>query len=230
MKLITVSVIFWTFFSVWGINVEIPHPSQKKAEGSITGTVVLSPKNAAVRFGGGLYGRPAPSSGAQTSNDSVLVVLMSSQPVSASPQTEPIMLDQKDQRFSPNLLPIRRQQVVRFRNSDPVYHNVFSLSDTKKFDVGRRPMGEHLDVTFDKSGLVDVFCDIHSNMHAVIYVMPDRALSWTKIQSGASFNFEQLSPGSYELKIHARGYDEVSMSVEVSSDEQANVGTITLNS
>lgn len=203
----------------------------EETNGSISGVVVLAPKNSPARFGGGLYGRGAStSSSASPATDSVLIVLTSSQRTNTTPKEEPVILDQKDNSFVPNLLPIKKNQVVRIRNSDPVYHNVFSLSSTKKFDVGRRPRGEYLEVKFEKQGIVDVFCDIHSSMHAVIYVMPDDAVKWVKIQGGELFNLEAVPPGDYELKIYARGYEEISMPVEITTGQNLQLGTLTLNS
>ncbi|MEX2604594.1 MAG: hypothetical protein WD361_10330 [Gracilimonas sp.] len=200
------------------------------ADGSITGTVVLSPRNSPVRFGGGLYGRSSSPAASRASADSVLVILVSPNNSNTSPKEAPVTLDQKDNSFVPNLLPVPLNQVVRIRNSDPVYHNVFSLSSTKKFDVGRRPKGEYLDVEFDKAGIVDVFCDIHSNMHAVIYVMPPNATGWIKVKNGEAFDFDQIEPGSYELKVYARGYEEMSFPVEISIGENVQLGTLTMNS
>ena len=75
------------------------------------------------------------------------------------------VLDQVDKRFSPRLIAVRIGESVRIKNSDPVYHNVFSLSKTKRFDVGRRSPKDYEDVLFDKVGIVDVFCDIHHSLH-----------------------------------------------------------------
>lgn len=197
--------------------------------GNITGQVVLTPRSSGNRFTGGMYGRPNQSMSSGTSDDSVLVVLTGSENAQSNVEKSPVILDQKNQQFIPSLLPVRQNQTVRIRNSDPVYHNVFSLSSPNKFDVGRRPKGEHLDVSFDEAGVVDVFCDIHSNMHAIIYVMPDNALQWMKIKSGDTFNLEEVPSGNYEIELYALGYEEKSHSVEIQSGETFDMGTITMN-
>lgn len=196
--------------------------------GSVEGTAVLTPKNRPVRLGGGLYRRPAPSSSNQASTDSILVVLKGIGTSNPSPEAFQF-LNQKDQQFVPSLLPVELGGRVRIQNSDPVYHNVFSLTSPHKFDVGRRPKGEHFDVTFEKAGVVDVFCDIHSNMHAIIYVLPKNALAWTKVKSGEPFSFSDIRDGSYELTLYALGYQEVSVPVNVLSGQTYQTGTITLN-
>lgn len=229
MKLFTITTILLMFLGTALDELEAPKNDPAIDYTEITGTVILSPKNTS-RFGGGLYGRPQTVSASKASTDSALVVLSGMRSSNTEVQRSPVILDQKDQRFTPNLLPVQLNDKVRIRNSDPVYHNVFSLSSTKKFDVGRRPKGEYLDVTFDKPGVVDVFCDIHSNMHAVIYVLPANAVSWVKVKSGEAFNLPQVPPGNYELKIYANGYEEQILRIQVSADEPTDIGTITMNS
>lgn len=224
MKLFTITTVLLMFLGTALEELEAP-----KNDPEITGMIVLSPKNTS-RFGGGFYGRPQTASVSKASTDSALVVLSGIGTPDTDTQASPVILDQKDQRFSPNLLPVQLNDKVRIRNSDPVYHNVFSLSSTKKFDVGRRPKGEYLDVIFDKPGVVDVFCDIHSNMHAVIYVLPANAVSWVKVKSGEVFNLSKVPPGNYELTIFANGYEEQVLRIQVSENEPTDIGTITMNS
>lgn len=195
--------------------------------GSIEGQIILTPKNTNIRFGGGLYGRPARSS-PSVNNDSVLVIL-SGNSQTIDDETELAYLNQLNQQFQPGILPLKLGQTVRIQNSDPVYHNVFSLTSPHKFDVGRRPKGDHFDVTFEKPGAVDVFCDIHSNMYAMIYVLPSNIISVSKIQSNDRFIFSDIPEGDYELRVVALGYSEYSQAVSVTSGNTIQLGTITLN-
>ena len=205
-----------------------PEETALSFSGSVEGTVVLAPKNRPVRFGGGLYGRPAPSGSGQSSSDSILVVLKGNSNSSTSSQSLQF-LNQKEQQFLPSILPVTIGGTVRIQNSDPVYHNVFSLTSPHKFDVGRRPKGEHFDVNFEKPGVIDVFCDIHSNMHAIIYVLPERTTAWAKIKNGDSFSFAGIPDGSYELTFYALGYKEFTSQVNVQNGQTFHAGTITLN-
>lgn len=203
---------------------------QESGSGAIiTGVIELTPRESLVR-GGGRYGRPvSTNTQASTSNDSILVWLESGN-LQDGPQTGGvIILDQIDIKFSPSLLPVQQYGTVRVRNSDPVYHNVFSLSSTKRFDVGRRPKGEYLDVKFDKTGIVDVFCDIHSNMRATIVVLPPNGSTWMKIKNGDTFTFSDLPPGNFQLKAFAIGYSETAQAVSVVENEVNELGTITLD-
>lgn len=77
---------------------------------------------------------------------------------------------QKNKQFTVQELRIKVGDEVSFPNHDPFFHNVFSLSPTKTFDLGSYPKGDTRVVTFDKAGKVDVECAIHPNMHMTIYV------------------------------------------------------------
>ncbi len=202
--------------------------SESEQTGSIEGTVELATRSRGQRPGGGLYGRPTRSVQSSASSDSVLVILSNMDSQSSTNELI-VFLNQKDRKFVPNILPVSKDQTVRILNSDPVYHNVFSLTSPHKFDVGRRPKGEHYDVTFDKPGMVDVFCDIHSNMQAIIYVVPENTITWQKVANGQNFSFDDIPEGNYTLTLVAMGYGEMQESVQVIEGETAQVGTITLN-
>ena len=79
-------------------------------------------------------------------------------------------MDQRDETFIPHVLAVDTGAVVEFPNNDKTFHNVFSLSRTRKFDLGRYGRGESESVRFDRPGIVRVFCDIHSHMSASILV------------------------------------------------------------
>ncbi len=86
------------------------------------------------------------------------------------PAKRPI-LDQKGLQFHPQVLPILLGTTVDFPNRDNLFHNVFSYSKTKRFDLGRYPKDDSRSVTFDRPGVVRVYCDIHSDMNATILVL-----------------------------------------------------------
>ena len=80
------------------------------------------------------------------------------------------VIDQKDKQFSKKLVKIKAGDTVEFKNSDPFAHNIFSLSDTKSFDLGSYTQGQSKKVIFDKPGKVEVECSIHPTMQMVIEV------------------------------------------------------------
>lgn len=91
-------------------------------------------------------------------------------PVSALPGRNPAMR-QVHKKFVPQVLPVVAGTTVDFLNDDSIYHNVFSLSTTKTFDLGLYKQGTSQSVAFDQTGLVKVYCNIHPNMVGYILVL-----------------------------------------------------------
>jgi plastocyanin len=112
------------------------------------------------------------------------------------PEKSPVVL-QADETFVPHVLPVIRGTTVNFPNGDPFFHNVFSLSSAKNFDLGRYPKHQVRSVRFDRPGIVKVFCHIHSHMSAVVLVF-DHPYFATANAEG-KFEIENLPPGNYEL-------------------------------
>ena len=81
------------------------------------------------------------------------------------------VMDQRNLTFIPHILPVLVGATVHFPNNDKVNHNVFSLSRTKKFNLGSYAAGESKTVVFDKPGIVEMRCDVHAEMAAYIMVM-----------------------------------------------------------
>jgi hypothetical protein len=77
---------------------------------------------------------------------------------------------QRNETFVPRVVAVPVGSDVLFPNDDPFYHNVFSLSRVKAFNLGRYPQGTSRRVHFDKPGIVKVFCEIHSHMTATVMV------------------------------------------------------------
>lgn len=99
------------------------------------------------------------------------VVYLESVPGKYAAPKEHARLDQRDLLFRPLVLPILVGSTVDFPNDDPLYHNVFSISGPKEFDLGRYPKGQKKSVLFDRTGIVSVFCEIHSYMFSTILVL-----------------------------------------------------------
>ena len=81
------------------------------------------------------------------------------------------ILDQKNMRFIPHILTILAGTTVDFRNSDPLLHNVFSISPAKQFNLGLYPRGRVPAILFDKPGIVAILCKVHPEMSAYIIVL-----------------------------------------------------------
>ena len=195
----------------------------------IEGVVELAPKAATGRSPMNRRYQRRAQTGEQTPSESgAVLVWLEAGSITPPVNDSSVVLDQVDIRFQPRILAVRQHEVVRVRNSDPVYHNVFSFSPVKRFDVGRRPQGDYYDVRFDRQGVVDVFCDIHSNMHAVIYVVSPNTLEWASIENGEAFLFTDLPNDTYTLNIYSSGYQLFTTEVTV-DNSTIDLGTITLN-
>ncbi|MEQ1573830.1 MAG: carboxypeptidase regulatory-like domain-containing protein [Vicinamibacterales bacterium] len=77
---------------------------------------------------------------------------------------------QLDETFVPRVVAVPVGSTVEFPNDDPIYHNVFSLSRVKAFNLGKYPRGQSRSIRFDKPGIVKMFCEIHSHMSATVMV------------------------------------------------------------
>ena len=95
------------------------------------------------------------------------------------PDERRVRIDQRDERFVPHVVAITVGSIVDFPNNDRTYHNVFSLSDVKSFDLGRYAAGQSKAVRFERPGIVRVFCDIHSHMSAFVLVFAHRFFAVT---------------------------------------------------
>jgi plastocyanin len=127
-----------------------------------------------------------------------VVYLDGSFPKTASRPTKQI--EQKDLTFIPALLPVRIGTRVEFPNLDDTYHNIFSYSPAKRFDLGRyrpdeRPIPSQV---FDKPGLVTLRCDIHEHMRGLILVLSTPYFVMT--DTDGHFRLSGLPAGRYTLK------------------------------
>ena len=119
-------------------------------------------------------------------------------PVATVP-TRPPRLVQKNKAFSPHLLVVRVGSVVEFPNRDPFFHNVFSLFEGKRFDLGLYEAGGSRLVHFDRPGISYVFCNIHPEMSAVVVVL-DTPYYGVSDPAG-DVRIEAVPIGQYELHV-----------------------------
>jgi hypothetical protein len=116
---------------------------------------------------------------------------------------------QKNRMFKPHLLIIPVGSVVQFPNADPFFHNVFSLFDGKRFDLGLYEAGSTKSVTFSREGVSYIFCNIHPEMSAVILTL-STALYVAADSSGA-FRLANVPAGDYEMHIWIEGVGQADL-------------------
>jgi plastocyanin len=101
----------------------------------------------------------------------ILVYLSEAPAFSGDLSKAKFVMDQRNLEFVPHVLPVLVGATVEFPNNDKVEHNVFSMSRTKQFNLGKYKAGESKTVVFDKPGIVELRCDVHAEMAAYILVL-----------------------------------------------------------
>lgn len=169
---------------------EAPVKVQRYTVVSKGGTVAMSPSLAVVYLEGTFPSRPTPGVASMV---------------------------QKDLMFVPTLLPVQVGTKVEFPNEDDTYHNVFSYSKPKRFDLGRfLPTEEPVpSQVFDKPGLVHLHCDIHEHMQAIVLVLdtPYFVVS----DAAGNFRLPELPAGNFTLKAWLSSERILEMPVQLSS-------------
>lgn len=97
----------------------------------------------------------------------------------------------------PHVLAVPVGSTIEFPNDDPISHNLFSLSSGNTFDLGLYRKGAGKSYKFDKPGLVNVYCNVHPNMSAVIHVMTSPY--YTLADAGGAYTLADVPPGKYRL-------------------------------
>lgn len=163
--------------------------------------------------------RPAENHEHAEEQPAIVVYLEGVKTPNRTSEPKTMLLDQLNERFVPHVLPIMVGATVSFLNSDDVYHNVFSFSSAKSFDLGRYKKGKSREVTFDKPGVVKVYCDIHTHMNAFILVLENPYFATTDAQG--NYLIKDIPPGDYVLKAWHGRWPEKSQSIRITeSGEQ----------
>jgi plastocyanin len=171
---------------------------------SIVGTVRARPPrdDAAGAGGGGAYESRRYKFVEKTNYDQLrdFVVYidqsMADMPAAVAKQT--VKTTQKDANFEPHVLPVVVGSSVRWPNEDDIYHNVFSMSDAREFDLGYYKKEEVPEVRFDRVGRVDVFCAIHPRMHCIILVVPNPFFA--AADEKGRFVIKNVPAGTYKVR------------------------------
>jgi plastocyanin len=142
-----------------------------------------------------------PGAVARTSAPPAAVVYVEANflPKHATNRTVTAKMIQREFQFLPAVLPIQTGSAVEFPNEDNDYHNVFSYSKPRRFDLGRYRKDEKpAAVVFDKPGVVKLYCEIHEHMRATILVLDTP--HFVRTDADGSYRLTDLPPGQYKLK------------------------------
>ena len=175
-------------------------PAAAQTDGAIEGSVALFRKK--------LFGKP------ERVADVRDVIVYVTGFTGAPPRRAPATLDQRGEQFAPRLLPVVAGQEVAFPNRDRIYHNVFSVSPVKSFDLGQYkssdpPRRER----FERAGLVPVYCNIHPHMIAYVIVLENAA--YALAEPNGRFAIRGVPPGRHVLHAWTPGAEPVRQEIEI---------------
>ena len=150
-----------------------------------------------------------------------VAVYIENAPGSTSSEVARASIEQKDRRFVPDLVVVPAGSVVSFPNFDPIFHNVFSLSKAKSFDLGNYPKGQSRVLTFATPGIVAVYCHLHPNMAATIVVAPSR---WaTRADEKGGFTLKDVPAGTYVVVAWHKAVGTFRKTVTIGGNDDAEV-------
>jgi plastocyanin len=134
----------------------------------------------------------------QAAGEKENVVIWLEGPRDSKPPETTVKISQRSLQFSPEFAIAVKGQKIEMPNDDDVVHNVYSFTGQNQFNLGLYPKGESRTVVFDQAGIVDVFCSIHHQMHARVFVVPTKYFA--NGMPGHSFTLADVPPGKYVLK------------------------------
>ena len=133
--------------------------------------------------------------------------------------TRPVMMDQKSLRFVPHVLPILVGTSVQFPNSDPLAHNVFSISEAKRFNLGLYGPGTVRQVRFDRPGVVQLLCNVHLEMSGYIVVLKNPYFARTA--ADGTYRIAGVPAGKHRVRCWHERFPEQAKVVDVPTNGAA---------
>lgn len=171
---------------------EADEPDKKPAKGQLTGTVTLGGK--------------AP--------DGLGVIMLFPQKGGKKRVAKQRVIEQRGKEFAPHVMAVPVGSTVSFPNFDPIFHNVFSLSKSKAFDLGLYKSGETREVKLDKPGIIRLGCNLHASMSAYLVVVD--APNYVIPDADGKFSFKSLAPGKYKIQAwNERSGDPTMTEIEI---------------
>jgi len=160
---------------------------------------------------------PAPALAPESERRHVVVYLRDARPQMVSPMR--VAIRQRNESFTPRVVAVTIGSEVEFPNDDPFYHNVFSLSRARNFNLGRYPRGDTRRVRFARPGIVKVFCEIHSHMSATVMVFDH---PWFAVPGeDGRFELPAMPAGERQITAWHERLGDTTMRVRLESGETA---------
>lgn len=195
MKKLVGVMLLVSFVSVSGISLAQTYNSEAS---SVSGSVVIRDRN-----------------GREIDDYSNVVIFVEGVEIMPERDSTAIVpkISHAGKRYSPRVLAIQKKTLVDFFNDDDIYHNVFSLSQAKVFDLGIYPTGASRTVEFDQPGLIKIYCNIHPDMISNILVLNNNYFAVS--DSNGNYSIEGIPDGEYVLRLWSEFSDEKSIQLSV---------------
>ena len=189
------------------------------APGTISGHVTLATRLRGVPIATNAYAPRAVTQQAMPATPELrnVIVYLKDAPVSGPLPLSHTQVRQEGESFSPRVVAITRESTVEFPNFDPYFHNVFSLSGTATFDLGRYPDGQSRARQFTSPGVVTLYCHIHSQMSATVLVLDHPY--FVSPDADGRFTIPAVPPGEYSLVGWHERVGEYATHITVSSGQ-----------
>ena len=165
---------------------------------------------------------PAPALAPESERRNVVIYLRNARPQGVTPMR--MAIRQRNEAFTPRVVAVTLGSEVEFPNDDPIYHNVFSLSRARTFNLGRYPRGDTRHVRFDRPGVVKVYCEIHSHMSATVMVFDH---PWFAVpDAGGRFELPAVPPGDRQITAWHERLGDTTVNLRVDSGRAAQADFI----
>lgn len=201
--------------------VSVEHVGQAATTGRIAGVVHVSTRTGAPLRPGAYPSRRVTRAAGETSEIANVVVFVADAPRDAAAPAMRASIAQRDETFVPRVVAVTRNSTVDFPNFDPFFHDVFSLSRNATFDLGRYPKGQTRERRFTRPGIVKVFCNIHSDMSAIVMVFDHRYFAIPA--ADGTFEIDSVPPGTWQVNAWHERIGATSRSLQIAAGETARV-------
>jgi len=150
-----------------------------------------------------------------------VVVYLEDVPGTVTPPKQHAQIRQREKQFDPPLTIVVKGTTIDFPNEDKIFHNVFSVSRPARFDLGLYKSGTMKSVEMKRSGVVDVYCNIHPDMIAKVKILDNGF--YTITGAGGDFHIEGVPAGEYPIVAWLPSGDEAHGKVTIKPGQAASV-------